>query len=459
MSNRVHAGSSFAVRAASLAALILGLVVVNMSPVHAQCRNQHDPLAARSSDPRYPALQRALDAYRAKNQRADGFSGVSLHVSLSGGGPVFDVASGSTSFQDGRPICPDTLFEIGSITKSFTAVLILQLEAASKLDINDTLGKWLPQYPAWSSVTIKQLLNMTAAPTTEYVASKAYQKDLIANIHRAFTPAQLAGYSYPGTIAAVPPWRYINTNYVLAAMIIEKASGMSFADALRTRLFEPLGLHTAYYEPQVPPAPVLAAMASGYAEQSLCRSIAKVAPPCAEWPLDALLGRDMKTINQSSTFGDGGIIASLPDVTSWVRALFSDTLLPPRQKAELFALVSQTSGRPIAATSAADPRGYSLGIGQNWLGLTGGPLWAYEGETFGFEVLWARRAGNDMIVVIAQNSATANNHIASLYETVLSILEPQKIIHPPIEPPSVNPSTQATPSGARASAGQASRSR
>ena len=430
-------------RAASLAAVVLAFACASPSPARAQCSSQQSPLAASHSDPRYAVLQKALDAYRARNQRADGFSGVSLHVSLSAGGPTFDVASGSTSLQDGRPICPDTLFQIGSITKSFTAVLVLQLEAAGKLDIHDPLGKWLPQYPAWSSVTIEQLLNMTATPTTEYVASKAYQKDVVADIHRTFTPAQLVDYAYPGTASAEPPWRYINTNYVLAAMIIEKASFMSFADALRTRLFEPLGLHTAYYEPQVPPARVLDAMASGYAEQSLCRSIAKVAPPCPEWPLDALLGRDMKTINQSSTRGDGGIIASLPDVTSWVRALFSDSLLPPRQKAELFALVSQTSGRPIVATSPADPRGYSLGIGQDWLPLTGGPLWSYEGETFGYEVLWGRRAGDGMIVVIAQNSATADNNIAALYETVLRILEPQNVIHPAAAPPATNPSVAA----------------
>lgn len=437
----MRAISSFVVRTLSLAALILSVASASAFPVQAQCPGPQDPRAASRGDPRYAALQKALDAYRARNQRADGFSGVSLHVSLSAGGPTFDVASGLTSLQNGRSICPDTLFQIGSITKNFTAVLILQLEAAGKLDIHDTLGKWLPQYPAWSSVTIRQLLTMTAAPTTDFVASKAFQKDLVADIHRSFTPEQLVAYAYPGTTAATPPWRYINTNYVLAAMIIEKAGGMSYADALETRLLEPLALHATYFQPRVPPARVLDAMASGYAEQSLCRLFSHVAPPCSEWPLDALLGHDMKTINLSNSRGDGGIIASLPDVARWVRALFSDSLLPPRQKSELFALVSQASGRPIATTSPADPRGYSLGIGQNWLGLTGNPLWAYEGETFGYEVLWARRAGDDMVAVIAQNSATANDKIASLYATVLGILEPRKIIHPPAKPPAVNPST------------------
>ena len=97
---------------------------------HEKCRDQQDRLAASWRDPLYSELQQAVDMFRAEHQQSGGFSGISVHVSLSSNGPNFDVASGSTSFQDGKPICPDTLFQIGSITKSFTAVLILRLEAA-----------------------------------------------------------------------------------------------------------------------------------------------------------------------------------------------------------------------------------------------------------------------------------------------------------------------------------------
>ena len=113
---------------------VFAVAYAGASPAHAQCQDQHDQLAATQSDPRYTALKQAVDSYFAEQQQAEGFSAIGVHVSLSADGPYLDVASGSTSLQDGGPVCSHTLWEIGSITKSYTAVLVLRLEAAGVLN-------------------------------------------------------------------------------------------------------------------------------------------------------------------------------------------------------------------------------------------------------------------------------------------------------------------------------------
>ena len=142
-----------------------------------------------------------------------------------------------------RPNTPDTIFEAGSVSKQFTAAAVLLLARDGKLSLDDPARKYLPELPDYGSpLTIRHMLNHTSGlrdwgsvagiagwPRTSRVYTHAHVLDIVAR--------QRSLNFTPGT-----KWSYSNTGYNLAAIIVSRVSGMSFADFTRQRIFEPLGM-------------------------------------------------------------------------------------------------------------------------------------------------------------------------------------------------------------------------
>jgi D-alanyl-D-alanine carboxypeptidase len=224
------------------------------------------PAAAQSSDAALTAsLQKALATYVATRAKPEHISAASLSISLKGAEQNINLAAGTTKYPNaGAKVTPADLFEIGSITKSFTSVAILHLETAEKLTIEDKLGKWLPQYPVWKDVTIHRLLDMTS-PIPGYDDQPSIGKIMGNDPRHSFTPQELVASAYPHNRKPKPVsgWTYSNTNYILAQMIVEKASGKPYADVVR-ELFDRVGLKNTYYEQNLYPASITDRMVSGY---------------------------------------------------------------------------------------------------------------------------------------------------------------------------------------------------
>jgi D-alanyl-D-alanine carboxypeptidase len=207
------------------------------------------PCLAQETSTLATELQEALDEVREEL----GIIGISAAVTTPDEGLWLGV-SGLSDKKAQTPIQPEMLFCIGSITKNFIATLVLQLAEEGLLDLDDTVGDWLPDLPEKSSrwiddtVTIRQLLNHTSGvndfvwrpPNLIAIASvllapyKIWEpEDTLRFVRRP--------YASPGE-----GFYYSNTNYILLGMIIEKTTNSNIAVELRNRFFDPLGLENTF---------------------------------------------------------------------------------------------------------------------------------------------------------------------------------------------------------------------
>ena len=374
----------------------------------------NSPVVAQSSGATTQSLQNALNTYVATRAEPEHISAASLSISLSGSAKTIDLAAGTTRYpRAGSRVTPADLFEIGSITKSFTSVAILHLEAAGKLTIDDTLGKWLPQYPAWKDVRIRQLLDMTS-PIPGYDNEPSIGKIMGSNPNYHFSPQELVAAAYPhdGNPKPVSGWTYSNTNYILAQMIVEKAGGKPYSDVLHA-LFRRVGMRNTYYEQNRYPASITGRMVSGYFFNH---------DPGNE-PLAPLLGHDVKSDSVSWMQGAGGIVSSMQDVARWARALYEGPLLADTQRRELLTVVSDKTGKPVPGTSKAHPTTFGLGVGGGYR-PTLGTYWYYQGMTLGYRVLYGYFPANGLVIVVGLNSQPDDkqNQDGPLLEKIYGIL-------------------------------------
>ncbi len=192
------------------------------------------------------ALVTAIGEYLRAESAADRFSGVVLVAKR--GTPIFQEAYGMANKEQGIPNTPETRFNLGSINKSFTAVTIEQLAAEGKLSFDDTIGKFLPNYPnkeAAATVTVGQLLSMRSgigdffgerfrsADRTKILSIKDYLP-LFADKPLLFKP---------GTST-----RYSNGGYVVLGAIIEAVTGQDYYGYVTKHLFIPAGMtHSGWF--------------------------------------------------------------------------------------------------------------------------------------------------------------------------------------------------------------------
>jgi CubicO group peptidase (beta-lactamase class C family) len=283
---------------------------------------------------------------------------------LRDGQPVVRAGYGLADLETGTPATPETNYRLASMTKQFTAASILLLAEDGRLTLDDRAHAWLSSLPkAAKRVTIRHLLTHTSGlidyedVIPETFAAQLHDADVLRLLE-----TQDRTYFRPGT-----GYRYSNSGYALLALIVQRASGKSFAKFLRERIFQPLGMfHTVAYEEGIS---TVQNRAFGYTHEA---------------------GRWQRTDEDltSAVLGDGGIYSSIDDLAKWDAALYDSRLLQPSSLRAAFT----------SATRTDDP---AVEYGYGWR-ITGETLW-HSGESVGFRNVIVRYPKRRMTVVVLTN--------------------------------------------------------
>jgi len=194
----------------------------------AGCKNQ-------KQDNEQEALRMQIDSVM---KTVPDFSGVVLVASK--GKPLYHKAFGYRNFDTKVALDTADIFELASVSKQFTAMIIMMLKEENKLSYDDPLEKYLPGLP-YSNVTIRHLLTHTSGlPDYQAIMDQYWDKSKVAGNEDIFW--YLKEYHPPLVFNPGEKYEYSNTGYVLLASIAEKASGKDFIDLCRERIFKPLGM-------------------------------------------------------------------------------------------------------------------------------------------------------------------------------------------------------------------------
>lgn len=262
---------------------------------------------------------------------ADG-AGCVAGVALPGASPVI-VARGQADLEHAAPLTPATILETGSLAKQFTAAAIVLLAQDGKLGLDDDIRRFLPEMPDYGTpVTIRHLLNHTSGLREQWSLLALTGNGPGVQAHTNAMILDLASRQKGLNFAPGAEFLYTNTNYALAAMIVERASGTSLQAFTRQRLFQPLGMgHTQWREDF---RTVVPGRASAYAPDD---------------------GGFVANMPFTSVYGNGGLLTTVGDLLLWNAFLDKPSALPGGP-----ALVAamQTPGR----LSSGAPLEYGLGL-------------------------------------------------------------------------------------------------
>ncbi|MEI3895394.1 MULTISPECIES: serine hydrolase domain-containing protein [unclassified Bacillus (in: firmicutes)] len=308
-----------------------------------------------------------------------GYPGILAKTSQ--GGKTWSYAAGLADLSTKKPMKTDYRFRIGSITKTFIATVLLQLSGENRLNLDDSIEKWLPGVIQGNGydgnqITIRQILNHTSG-IADYVNSKDFD---ITDIKKSYTAEEFVkmGISLPPDFAPGKGWSYSNTGYVILGILIEKVTGNSYAEEVENRIIEPLDLSNTFLPGNSSVIPGTK-HARGYLQLDGASEL-----------------KDVTYINPGSS--DGDMISTADDLNKFFSYLLGGKLLKEQQLKQMLTTVPTNR----------EGTGYGLGIYETKL-PNGVSVWGHRGGVPGFTTFAGGTLGSKHTLAVNLNSFKADS--------------------------------------------------
>lgn len=313
------------------------------------------------------------------------------------GNVIYKKSFGNANEATQQKLNENSIFELASCSKQFTAMAIMILKEKGKLKLDDHFSKYIPELSNYKNITIRNLLNHTSGlPDYMELMDSLFDKSKIATNNDIIT---LFSKVKPQTLFEPnSKYEYSNTGYALLASIIERVSGQSFAIFLQNYIFNPLKMtnsfvYTRRFEPKK-----IDNYAFGYIYLD---SLKKYILP------DSLAETNM-VIWLDGIVGDGCVNSTINDLLKWDRALYNNTLISKESMNEVFQVATLNN-------KSTTKYGFGWGIEEN---EEFGTIVSHSGGWPGYMTYIDRHISNDKTIIILQN----HNNVALPVKSIRNIL-------------------------------------
>lgn len=278
------------------------------------------------------------------------------------GEPIYRKAFGQANIELGVDMTPENVFQIGSMTKQFTAMAIMMLEEQGKLNVNDAISNYIPDYPNGSNITIHHLLTHTSG-----IKDFTKMKTIMTIAKKDQTPKEMVDFFKNEPIDFKPgeQFSYNNSGYVVLGYIIEIVSGKTYEDFIEQNIFKKLAMNNSRYASD---REIVKHRAYGYHNRGTFTNKMQV--------------------SLSIPYASGSLMSSVDDMLKWQEAINTNSLITEVSKKKVYTNYTLNNGEHI-----------NYGYGWHLKDIDGTPIREHGGSIFGFKSMGVYVPDLDIYVI------------------------------------------------------------